>query len=233
MPDQILSENPPPSAAIPKQTADLTTPIKLTKTEIFILASLFLFVGLLICSLAVIGAFYFKDIDKAVTKLKETTSTTQTYDFNKAAVEVKLTWGKGDYDGSLKKAKVLLTKASTNKEKAIAHYWIGLSYYKQNKLDLCEKEELLAVELDPQYGAPYVTLSAVVFTRNDCNKALEYAKKAVELAPDYAWAHNNLGLSYLCLGEREKGLEELRTAVKLAPDSYVFQDNLNRALQQK
>lgn len=147
--------------------------------------------------------------------------------------DVKLLWGSGEYLKSLVSAQELLEKATTNEEKAAAHYWIGLSFYKLNLIDAAEREELLAVQSDPNFGAPYVTLAAISLGKNDCNKAFDYAQKAVAWDSDYAWAHNSLGLAHICLGERDMGIVEIKKAVKLDPDSYVFRNNLQRILEEK
>ncbi len=146
--------------------------------------------------------------------------------------KVRLLWGGGKYSESLTQANELLTKATTDKEEAVARYWIGLSYYNLGNIDQSESEELLAIRLDPKFEGPYVTLAAISLGKNDCKKALDFSLKAVELAPKWAWGHNDLGLSYLCLGDKEQGVAELKKAIELDPESYVFQNNLRRVIEQ-
>ncbi len=147
--------------------------------------------------------------------------------------KVKLLWASGKYSDSLTAAQGLLSEATSDSEKAIAHYWIGLSYYHLNNITQTKQEELLAVKLDSKFDGPYVTLAAISLSVNDCQQALNYSQTAVNLDNNWSWGHNDLGLSYICLGDRDRGINELRKAVELAPESYVFQDNLHRALQQK
>ncbi len=67
----------------------------------------------------------------------------------------------------------------------------------------------------------------------DYLQALELANRCQELDPTYPWAYNNQGIALVVLGRKAEGVGLIRKAIQLAPDSYVFKDNLTRALQAK
>src|SRR5882724_3997758 len=123
-----------------------------------------------------------------------TTSSAYSPEFLKAITEVKILWTKSDFAGAIPKGELALSNAANDKERAIADYWVGASHFKLGENDQAIASELAATKLDPAYGAPYVTLSAVSLGKPDCAQALTYAAKAVELDTTYPWSHNNLGL---------------------------------------
>lgn len=167
-------------------------------------------------------------LDKKLEPYLERASSNSNPEFFDGLQKTKLLWAGGEFNKSLVEAEKLLTRAKTNGEKAVAHYWTGLSYYKLNQIDKAKSEELLALELDPSFGAPYVTLAAISLGKNDCQTAFEYAEKAVAWDTNYAWSHNSLGLAYICLGNNTAGIVELEKAVELDPEAYVFRSNLQR-----
>lgn len=151
-----------------------------------------------------------------------------TVQFNQKSNVTKQAWGDGEYTKALEEAQQLLSLAVTDYQKAIAYYWIGLSNYSLKNTDIAETNLLLAVQLDSEYAAPYVTLSAISMGKSDYPQALGYAQKCVALDPNYAWCHNNLGLAYSLTGNHEEGIRELQQAVSLDPESFVFSNNLKR-----
>ncbi len=154
--------------------------------------------------------------------------------FSNGVNQTKLLWENGKYQKSLDKSQLILKEATVDKDKAIAHYWIGLNNYKLQQYIIAETELNLALELYPDYAAPYVTLAAIEMdTRSNFSKALEYAEKCIEFDPKYAWCYNSKGLALLQLRQKEEGIKALEQAVLLAPDSYVFRDNLTRVKQMK
>jgi|GEM_PF-2503700 len=148
--------------------------------------------------------------------------------FNQLSGEVKQSWGNGEYAKALNEAQQLLSLADTDYLEAIAYYWMGLSNYSLKNIDIAEVNLLRAVQLDSDYAAPYVTLSAISMGKTEYPQALVYAQKCVELDPNYAWCHNNLGLAYSLTGNHEEGIRELQQAVSLDPESFVFSNNLKR-----
>ncbi len=146
--------------------------------------------------------------------------------------EVKNLWSAGNYQEALDKADEVLPNAETDEDKAVAHYWIGLNQYKLQNYVVAESELQLAIKLDKNYAAPYVTLAAIEMdSKGNFSKALEYAEKCIALDPKYAWCYNSKGLALLSLGQNEEGIKVLEQAVSLSPDSYIFRDNLTRVKQ--
>ena len=64
-------------------------------------------------------------------------------------------WSQGLYSQALSEARMALQSARNNSERAVLHYWAGLSYYKMADYKNAITEENQAVSLDPAYYAPY------------------------------------------------------------------------------
>lgn len=149
--------------------------------------------------------------------------------FNQKIQDSRSAYANGDYENTRIKASESLEFASSDEEKAVSHYWIGLAYYNLKDYEKSEDELNNSIILKSNYSDPHVTLSAIYGLKGDFSKAFEYALKSKELNPKNPWAWNSLGVSYMNLGNFSEGIKSFEKAVELAPDRYVFQDNLKRA----
>lgn len=130
------------------------------------------------------------------------------------------------YDDSLQSAKEALLNAETEKEKAEAHYFMGLSYYKLNNLKEAEAEYKKAISINPDYAPAHSSLSAVYLKYGKFDQAAESAKKAIRLDPNFSWAHNNLAIAYMDTGRLDEAIEEFTNAISISPDVPDFHSNL-------
>lgn len=130
------------------------------------------------------------------------------------------------YDISLQAAKQALLDAKTNKEKAEAHYWIGLSYYRVDAFKNAETEYNTAISLDPDYAPAFSSLSTINSRYGKTDQAIEFGKKAIALDPNYSWAHSNLGIAYFNVGKLTEAMQEFNTAIAIAPDVPDFHYNI-------
>lgn len=167
-----------------------------------------------------------------VDRIASTQTTPTPNQFIPLSEQVKLEYGKGEFEKMQTNTLRLLEYAKTDEDKAIAYYWQGLANYGLKKYSESESFLKLSLTLKPNYAAAYVTLGAIALVQQDSKKMLDYSMKCVNLDPNYGWCHNNLGVAYLMMDQKDKGVEELRQAVKLDPTSYTFNDNLKRALAQ-
>ena len=135
-------------------------------------------------------------------------------------------WASGQYSQMVPVAQKALNEATDNKEKALAHYWLGVSYYKTNQLSQAETEELTSIQLDSSQSGPYITLAGVKAGQNDFTQEMSYAQKAVSLDPNYGWAHNALAIAYLNQGQKQEAIGEFQKAIQLDPSNATFKQNL-------
>ena len=98
-------------------------------------------------------------------------------------------------------------------------------YYREGKR-LFEAEEYegavvvcqRAIELDPDYAAPWNGLGNVYNSLKDYDKAIEAYRKAIEVDPDYAYPWSGLGTVYKDLKDYDKAIEAYRKAIELDPN---------------
>ncbi len=133
------------------------------------------------------------------------------------------------YDLQLEKATLSLEFARNNQTKSVSYYWKGLAEYKLGDIESAEKDEKLALSLNPYSSGPYVTLSAIEGDKGNHQQALNLGKKCVEIDPNWGWCHNAVGVSLIQLGSKEEGIQELEKAVSLDPNNPVFAENLTLA----
>ena len=89
--------------------------------------------------------------------------------------KAKISWSEGKYAEMLAPANHALSIATTDENKAYAHYWIGVSYFKQDMLPEAEANEKNAIQLLPKYSAPYITLTAIYLNKSQPKIAFGYA----------------------------------------------------------
>ncbi len=169
------------------------------------------------------------DVDFILSTIKTSNNNSENPSFSPDLGSTKQSYESGQYSQTIILANKALTEATTDEEKAYCHYWIGLSYFKQNLLTQSETEETLATQLSPTYAAPYTTLSAIDLSKNNYQQALTDAQKSAQLDPSYGWAYNDQGLAYIGLHQQDQAIAMFKKAVAIDPTNQVFQDDLSAA----
>lgn len=139
----------------------------------------------------------------------------------------------GKYQDQLTQAQNGLNISSTDEEKGIGNYWIGLAYYKVKDESKSKQYMETSTQLFPKNPGPYVTLSAIAMDSNDYQKALNLAQTCASLDPTYGWCENDIGLALFGLNRKDEAIIHLQKATQLDPNSLAFKDNLTRASQLK
>lgn len=83
-----------------------------------------------------------------------------------------------------------------------------------------------ALALDPQYGAAWAQLGAVLLLRGDLASAGEALATAKRLHPDDLGPRRHLALALLALGRTDEAVVELGELVRLAPDDATSRVDL-------
>ncbi len=74
-----------------------------------------------------------------------------------------------------------------------------------------------AIEVDPEFGMGYATLSFAQLFSGDVELALDNARKAVEIQPGDAFAQFILGMNMIIAGRPEDSIGALQRAIRLDP----------------
>jgi type IV pilus biogenesis/stability protein PilW len=99
-------------------------------------------------------------------------------------------------------------------EKSNAHYQLGVSYFKEDKIQMAYVEFQKAIELNPNNKEALNALGVVYLRFDDLQKAKESFSKAVIIDPDFSEAQNNLGSTYGRMGKWSDAVNSFKAALK-------------------
>lgn len=101
---------------------------------------------------------------------------------------------------------------------ALAHNYLGLTYYELGRLDEAEHRLLTALKLDPNNVMNHSNLGNIYFKQGILDKAEQEYKTVLRLSPDEVHAHNNLGSAYYKQERFDEAIREYHTVLRLKPD---------------
>lgn len=134
--------------------------------------------------------------------------------------ESRADWIKQDWIKQGVDAEKALKDAKTDKEKAVAYYWMGVSENRKGNYNKAIEYQLKAIELDPTYGAPHSSIAlAYLNYLGDLNKVKYHAEKCIELSPSYAWCYYAYAAYYDYNGEKLEAYKNLKFALELDPNA--------------
>lgn len=88
------------------------------------------------------------------------------------------------------------------------------------------REQLKAVELDPNYGELWMILASIYADLEHWDKAIETAQKAISIDSNDARSYTILSYSHERLGDDKKALEYQKEALRLEPNNVKLLVNL-------
>jgi len=133
--------------------------------------------------------------------------------------ESRADWITRDWEGQAVDAQKALEDAQTDREKAVAYYWLAVAANRQGQHEQARDDTLKAIELDPSYGAPHSSLATAYRMLGDMDKAKFHALRCIELSPEYAWCYFSLAAYYGVNGEDEAAWTNLEKAYQLDPNA--------------
>lgn len=123
----------------------------------------------------------------------------------------------------------LLNKAiKLNPGSIIANNFLGDVYFRIGDLEMAEKYETRAVELDPLGPIHLTDLASIRLQEGDYDKAIILCERALELDPMFMLAHYLLGDAYYLLGdsgELARIVETFRTLPNVARERVLAMEN--------
>ena len=98
-----------------------------------------------------------------------------------------------------------------------AHNNLGFSLFAIENLSMAEKEFLVALSLNPNYGDVMNNLGAVRMKFGRYTEALDILQKALRLSPENPSIIYNISLCYEELGQYDKAREGYERGIALSP----------------
>ncbi len=133
------------------------------------------------------------------------------------------------YDKLIESAEQIMKLATTDEDRAIAHYFYASAYAGKKEYALAKDYANKALELNPKYANAYNVLSMVAAAEFENELSISYAQKALEIDPNNSWSYNLLGIDYNYKGWTAMSIEAFEEAVRLSPNTSHYKDNLRRA----
>lgn len=99
-----------------------------------------------------------------------------------------------------------------------AYYFLGLSYYQNNKLELALNQFQKALDMVPSFNQARVMVAMTLLKQKRVDDAINEAQKAINLKEEDSQAHNVLGSAYLAKGKYDEAMVEFDRAITLNPN---------------
>lgn len=147
--------------------------------------------------------------------------------------ESRASWIIRDWNKQGTNAQKALENAKTDKEKAIAYYWLGVSENRKKNPSKAIEYQLEAIKLNPKYDAAYASLANGYLDTGQYEKSLRNAEKCVEYDPDYAWCYQALGRYYWVTGEIDLAAFNFCKAAELDKDNRELKAGCEYILEYK
>jgi len=116
-----------------------------------------------------------------------------------------------------------------NNQIAGGHYYLGLGYFEQNKLDSALKEFEKVLALDPEYPEVHFQLGLTYVNKGQYDEGIREYKKALNQPHEkyvLSLIHNNIGNAYIFKNMINEGIVEYLEAIKIKTDFSLAHYNL-------
>lgn len=133
---------------------------------------------------------------------------------------------KKDLAGALE----LFNKARGHKETAEVLTLMGWVTSQMGNIEDAKSLCLKAIEIDPEYGAPYNDLGTLLLNEGHINESIKWYELAKK-APKYTnreYPYINAGRAYMQLNNFDKAMEEFEVALKLVPENQELRHTVSK-----
>ncbi|MBN2232269.1 MAG: PEP-CTERM system TPR-repeat protein PrsT [Deltaproteobacteria bacterium] len=114
-------------------------------------------------------------------------------------------------------AEVQLLESLSRQPELSAFYFLGLTYFQQQKFELALSQFQKAIDVSPSFVKAREMVAMTLLKQKRLDDAVNEARKALELGDDNALAHNILGSAYLAKGNFDDAMQEFDRAIAIDP----------------
>lgn len=98
-----------------------------------------------------------------------------------------------------------------------AYYYLGLSHYSRNELEIALSQFRKVLDFSPKFIQARLMSSMILLQQRRVDDAITEAKRVLEVDEENALAHNVLGSAYIAKGMPDEAMRELNRAIELDP----------------
>ncbi len=146
--------------------------------------------------------------------------------YEKYISEAHVLVAKKDLAGALE----LFEKARGHKETAEVLTLMGWVTSQMGNSEDAKSLCLKAIEIDPEYGAPYNDMGTLLLNEGHINESIKWYELA-KRAPKYTnreYPYINAGRAYMQLNNFDKAMEEFEVALKLVPENQELRHTVSK-----
>ena len=125
----------------------------------------------------------------------------------------------------------VLQRRIRRRNRANAHYNLGIALYHQGQLAEAVESYRRAIELNPNYAPTYNNLGLALKDQGNLPEAEQAYRQAIALKPKFTFAYNNLGIVLYAQGKLTEAVESYRRAIELSPNYTGAYNNLGFVLR--
>lgn len=118
-------------------------------------------------------------------------------------------------------------------DKASASHKLGLSLYKQGKVDEAVKYFRSALRIRPDMAEAHGDLGVALCGQGKTSECLEQYREALRLKPGLAVVQNNLGIALVSEGKFDEAVPHFEEALRIAPNYSRARMNLDAVLRSR
>ena len=125
------------------------------------------------------------------------------------------------------------TTLRRNPDCPMAYYNLGVTYFRQGRLDEAILQYQKMLQMSPDEVDAYNNLGSAFLQEGRVDEAIAHYQKALAIKPDYAQTYYNMGNAFFQEGRVDEAMAYYQKALTLNPDSAEANYNLGNALFQQ
>ena len=112
-------------------------------------------------------------------------------------------------------------KRESHKNRAVAYWSRGNSYYLKREVDKAIADYTEAIKLNPEFALAYYGRGGAYKDKGEYVRAIADADKIIEINPQDPEAYSNRGSTYVAQGDKQRAIADYRKALEIDPSNQM------------